>query len=65
MDKSTNVKERNDSLAYCCPWMAGRESMICPKGLCQFWSQGRKDCRWNIWLKGEITENDLKNPNKY
>jgi len=56
--------EKDQNLAYFCPFV-NISSKVCPKGLCMFWSHGRKDCRWNIWLRGEITENDLKNPTKY
>lgn len=64
MNETTDVKEK-ENIQYVCPWMAVTSSSICPQGLCRFWSPVRKDCRWNIWLKGEITENDLKNPTKY
>ena len=64
MNKTTDVKEKN-GLTYCCPWMAGTISTICPQGLCRFWSPGRKDCRWNLWLENQIFINDIKNPKKY
>lgn len=64
MDETSDVKEK-ENVQYHCPWSALTISSTCRADLCRFWSPVRKDCRWNIWLKGEITENDLKNPKKY
>lgn len=58
MNESTNVKEK-ENLQYVCPWMAVTTSSICPQGLCRFWSQVSKDCRWNIWLQNQILKYEL------
>lgn len=46
-------KERNH-LDYLCPWNT-LGSKICPMGLCRFWSQELKDCRWNLWLESQLS----------
>lgn len=50
--------KKDQNLAYFCPFV-NISSKVCPQGLCIFWSQEFKDCRWNIWLRNQILKSEL------
>lgn len=53
-DKFPPAEKKHKDISYFCPFMAAMTSSICPEGLCRFWSQESKDCRWNLFLKLQI-----------